>query len=66
MAPGRFMAYRVTSEIDPSFGWWCRLVEDDEAVIVEADLTEAATGPVPDIPRDRSAPGEAGFRSAYN
>jgi hypothetical protein len=39
-------------------------VEDSEAVVVEADLTQVEAGPAPDIPRDRSAPGEAGFRYA--
>jgi hypothetical protein len=66
MSPRWIHGLSCNKQNDPSFGWWCRLVEDDEAVVVEADLTEAATGPVPDIPRDRSAPGEAGFRSAYN
>ena len=39
-------------------------MEDSEAVVVEADLTQVEAGPAPDIPRDRSAPGEAGFRYA--
>ena len=41
-----------------------RRIEDDEAVILEADLSQPEALPIPDIPRDRSAPGQAGFRSA--